>query len=211
MNNDRFTIPEPLLIASKRQVIYYPKVTKKKNKHGQRPQPSIKQARCSYEFKMIHLYGVHLGLLPQTPPDGLRLLSFISISTCSSKAFASGWPWSLSLSLLLLLCMHIQLLLDMCTHSGLHRVCAYIFNSLEICEQFIILLFWLVWDLCLHIQFPEDMRTSGLGVLTYEEVLGERSTRENDLLRSVLVTRRGAFLVIQHKRKSYVKDPRGKT
>jgi len=55
------------------------------------------------------------------------------------------------------------------------------------------------------------MRTSGLGVLTYEEVLGERSTRENDLLSSVLVTYGGAFLVIRPKRKSYVKDPRGKT
>ena len=63
----------------------------------------------------------------------------------------------------------------------------------------------------MYIQFPEDICTNGLGVLTYKEVLGERSTRENDLLRSVLVTRRGAFLVIQHKRKSYVKDPWGKT
>ena len=46
------------------------------------------------------------------------------------------------------------------------------------------------------IQFSEDMCTSGLGVLTYKEVLGERSTGENDLLRSVLVTHREAFLVI---------------
>ena len=40
------------------------------------------------------------------------------------------------------------------------------------------------------------MCISGLSILTYKEVLGERSTRENDLLRSVLVTYRGAFLVI---------------
>ena len=40
------------------------------------------------------------------------------------------------------------------------------------------------------------MCTSGLGVLTYKEVLGERSIGENDLLRSVLVTHIGAFLVI---------------
>ena len=44
--------------------------------------------------------------------------------------------------------------------------------------------------------YSEDMCTSVLGVLTYEEVLGERSTGENDLLRIVLVTREGAFLVI---------------
>ena len=40
------------------------------------------------------------------------------------------------------------------------------------------------------------MCTSGLVVLTYEEVLGERSTGETNLLRSVLVTHGGAFLVI---------------
>ena len=73
MNNDRFTIPKPLPIASKRRVTHYPRVTKKKNKNGQRLQPSIKQARCFYEFKRIHLCGAHLGLLPQTPPDGLHL------------------------------------------------------------------------------------------------------------------------------------------
>ena len=63
-------------------------------------------------------------------------------------------------------------------------------------HKFCILLFCIVWDLCLHIQFSEDKCTSGLGVLTYKEVLGERSTGENDLLRSVLVTHREAFLVI---------------
>jgi len=40
------------------------------------------------------------------------------------------------------------------------------------------------------------MCINGLGVLTYKEVLGERPTVENDLLRSVLVTCGGAFLVI---------------
>ena len=55
------------------------------------------------------------------------------------------------------------------------------------------------------------MHTSGLGVLTYKEVLGEKSTRENNLLRRVLVTHGGAFLIIRPKRKSYVKDPWGKT
>ena len=40
------------------------------------------------------------------------------------------------------------------------------------------------------------MCPSDLGVLTYKEVLGERSTGENDLLRSVLVTHEGAFLVV---------------
>ena len=40
------------------------------------------------------------------------------------------------------------------------------------------------------------MCTSGINVLNYEEVFGERSTWENDLMRSVLVTHEGAFLVI---------------
>ena len=63
----------------------------------------------------------------------------------------------------------------------------------------------------MYIQFLEDMCTSVLGVLTYEEVLGERSTRENDLLWSVLVTRGGAFLVIQSIRKYFmVCSPMGK-
>ena len=35
------------------------------------------------------------------------------------------------------------------------------------------------------------------GVLTHEEFLGERSTRENNSLRSVFVTYRGVFLVTQ--------------
>ena len=46
------------------------------------------------------------------------------------------------------------------------------------------------------------MCTSGLGVLTHEGVLGERSTRDDeqligkyDLLRSVLVTHKGVFFV----------------
>ena len=98
--------------------------------------------------------------------------------------------------------------------SDWYEIYAYIFNSRRICAQVlysflligirsvvaysipegyvhkfcILFFFWLVWDLCLHIQFLEDMCTSGLGVLTYEEVLAERSTGENDLLKSVLVT-----------------------
>ena len=60
----------------------------------------------------------------------------------------------------------------LCTFSSdFHGICASIFNFRRICAQ-------------------------ALGVLTYGEVLGERSTWENDLLRSVLVTREGAFLII---------------
>ena len=59
----------------------------------------------------------------------------------------------------------------LCTFSSdFHGICASIFNFRRICAQ-------------------------ALGVLTYGEVLGERFTRENDSLRSVLVTH-GAFLVI---------------
>ena len=50
---------------------------KTKNKHGQRLQPSTKQIRFSYELKMIYIYGVHLGLLPQTSPGGLRLWAIL--------------------------------------------------------------------------------------------------------------------------------------
>ena len=45
--------------------------------------------------------------------------------------------------------------------------------------------------MCLHVQFPEGVCTSGLGIPTYEGVSGEESTwdderltREYDLLRS---------------------------
>jgi len=127
---------------------------------------------------MIYIYDAHLGLLPQTSLGGLHLwiiLVFsISISTCSSEALALGWPWSLSLSLSLplLLCLHVQFPRDMCTNS----------------------VFWLVWLVCgpcLHVQSLEGVCTSGLGVPTYEGVLGEESigdderlSGEYDLLRS---------------------------
>ena len=78
--------------------------------------------------------------------------------------------------------------------SDLYGICACMINSLEICAQVMYFLFWLVWDPCLYIQFPEDMCTSGLGVLTYEKV--ERSTKEDDMPRSMLVTHGGVFLVI---------------
>ena len=137
---------------------------KKKNKQGQRPQPSTKQTRCFYELKKIYTCGVHLRLLLQTSLVGLRLwviLVFsVSISTCSGEALASRWPWSLPPSLSLLVCLHIQFPWDMCINFGLHRVCACIFNSRRICAQIMYFLFWLVWNLCLHIQFPEDMCTS---------------------------------------------------
>ena len=166
----------PLVLGKQATIVYYPKiyfanckqkmsdlyprVTKKKNKYGQRLQPSTKQTRCSYELKRIPICGVHLRLWPQTSLGGLHLLSSISIFTYSSEALASRWPWSLPPSLSLLVCLHIQFPWDMCINFGLHRVYACIFNSRRICAQIMYFLFWLVWNLCLHIQFPEDMCTS---------------------------------------------------
>lgn len=40
--------------------------------------------------------------------------------------------------------------------------------------------------------------------VTYKEVLGKRPTEENDLLRSVMVTREGVFLVILTYKKVFV-------
>ena len=155
ISNNRFIILEPiLLIASKRWVTHYPRVTKKEKKkkkaNGHNHQPNKQSAFASlkgYIFAMS-IWGSCL----KTSLGGLRLLFAISIFTCSGKVLALGWHWSLSLSLPLLL--------------------------------------------CLHIQFPQDMCTSGPDVLTCEEVLGGRSTRENDLLRTILVTYRRAFLVV---------------
>ena len=137
-SNNEFTILEPILpITSKKQVTYYPRITKKEKQIW----PTTKQTRCSYEVKRIHIYGVYLGILPQTSPGGLRLwviLVFsISISTYSSEAFALGWPWflSLSLPLPLLLCLPIQFSKDMCTSSVLHGTYVCIFNSRMICAQ----------------------------------------------------------------------------
>ena len=128
---------------------------KKKNKQGQRPQPSTKQTRCFYELKKIYTCGVHLRLLLQTSLVGLRLwviLVFsVSISTCSGEALASRWPWSLSLSLPLPLCLHIQFHWDMCTSFAWS---ACLFNSQRICAQILHSDFtWLVCDMCLYIQF----------------------------------------------------------
>ena len=109
---------------------------KKKNNQGQWPQPPNKQMRCSYKLEMIYICGVHLGLLCQTSPGGLRLrvipVFSIYISPCSDKALASRWPWSLFLSLPLPLCLHVQFLRDMCTSSVWY---ACMFNSRRICAQ----------------------------------------------------------------------------
>ena len=68
---------------------------------------------------------------------------------------------------------------NLCTFSfDFHWICACIFKSRRICAQ-------------------------ALGVLTYREVLGKRSTGENDLLRSVLVTHGGAFWVISTYKKAF--------
>ena len=66
--NDKFIIQETIMpIASKRQVTHYPRVTKKKNKHGQQPQPPTKQTRGFYEIKgfisVVSIWGSCLKLL----------------------------------------------------------------------------------------------------------------------------------------------------
>ena len=89
--------------------------------------------------------------------------------------------------------LHIQFPEDMCTSfvfffSSQYGICAYIFSSWRICAQ-VLYSFLLAGIGSVHVfQFPDDMCTSGLSVLTYKEVLSERSTRENDLLRNVLMT-----------------------
>ena len=83
----------------------------------------------------------------------------------------------------------------LCTFSSnLYRINARMFNFLEICAQVLYFLFWLLWDPCLYIQFPKNMCTSGLGVLTYEEVLGERSTKEDDFAKECVSDPWGSLL-----------------
>ena len=125
--------------------------------NGRNHQPNKK--RCSYELKRIYIYGVHLGLLPQTSPSGLPLgiLVFsIFISTCSSEALASGWPSYLSLSLPFPLCLNIHFAQDMCTSSVW---CAYMFDSLGIRAQIMgsSFMICMVCGSCLHVQFLKDM------------------------------------------------------
>ena len=67
-SNEKFTILELVLpITSKSQVTHYPRVTKKKNKHGQQPQPPTKQTRGFYEIKgfisVVSIWGSCLKLL----------------------------------------------------------------------------------------------------------------------------------------------------
>ena len=90
--------------------------------------------------------------------------------------------------------LHIPFPKDMCTGfvfffflAGMGFMPTYLVLGGYV-HKLYILFFQLVQDLCMYIQFPKDICTNGLGVLTYKEVLGERSTRENDLLRSVLMT-----------------------
>ena len=97
---------------------------KRKNKQGQRPQPSTKKIkgllraqttkpkRVLLRSWKIYICGVHLGALASNFSGWLAPLIFsISISTCSGEALALKWPWSLPL----LLCLHVQFPWDMCT------------------------------------------------------------------------------------------------
>ena len=73
--------------------------------------------------------------------------------------------------------MHIQFLEDICTISVL---------SLLTCMESVP-----------TYSIPEGYVHKFFGVLIHKEVLGERSSRENNLLRSVLVNHGGVFLVTQ--------------
>ena len=73
--------------------------------------------------------------------------------------------------------MHIQFLEDICTISVL---------SLLTCMESVP-----------TYSIPGGYVHKFFGVLIHKEVLGERSSRENNLLRSVLVNHGGVFLVTQ--------------
>ena len=118
-SNDRFTILEPVLsIASKRWVTHYPRVTKNEKQTW----PTFatinqnKQGAFTSLKGYIYIYGVHLGLLPQTSPGGLCL--WVILVFCLwlylfylFKALASGY-----------FCLYL-----------FH--CACIFNSFGTCAQ----------------------------------------------------------------------------
>ena len=150
---------------------------KKKNKHGQRPQPLIKQTRCSYELKRIHICGVHLGLLSWTSLGGLCLWIILVFPIIIS---ASGWLWSLSLSLPLLLCLHIQFPRDMCTNFGLYKVFTCIFNSRRISAQVLYSSFLIDMGFVPTYSILGGYMHKFLLFLTHEEVLGVWPTWENN-------------------------------
>ena len=187
-----------LPIASKMKVTYYPRVFKKKNKgalmslnkqtmvllwaqrNKQGCSYELKQQtkvllraqtnkqRCSYELKRIYIYGVHLGLLPQTSPSGTCLLSLSLLVRV--RLLPRG---DLGLYLYLYL-FYDDYMFNSC------RIYARILYDVPACStlegyvhKFRVLPFWLVWgfmptcsilvgymhkfyviwDLCLHIQF----------------------------------------------------------
>ena len=149
-SNDRFTIQgRSLPIASKRWVTHYPKVTKKGKKNGQRPQPSTKQIRYSYELK---------GYIFVVPIWGF-CLKFLWV------ALASGWFLSLSQSLLFWMTLAFvsiySILGGLSLNSGVHvqfwegyvlKFCILLFSSG-------------LGDSCLHIQFSKDMCTRMMVIL----------------------------------------------
>ena len=84
----------------------------------------------------------------------------------------------------------------LCTFSSnLYGIYACMFNSRGYVHKFCTFSF-VLYGICAWVFNSQRICTQVLGVLTYREVLGGRSTKENDLLRSVLVTLEGAFLVI---------------
>ena len=93
MSNDRFIIPEPgLPIASKRRVTHYTRVTTKEKQTWLMPSTINQTNKVLLRAKMLHICGVHLGLLPQTSLGGfcLWVISIsISISSFLKMALAS--------------------------------------------------------------------------------------------------------------------------
>ena len=81
--------------------------------------------------------------------------------------------------------------------SDLHGICACIFNSPGgYVHKFCILLFWLACDLCLHIQFLEDMCTSSVFFWLMRKSLMCDLLGKITLLRNVLMAHGKAVLVI---------------
>ena len=98
ISKNKFTIQETdLPIASKRRVTHYPRVTKKENQTWPMASTINQVNKVLLRAKMIHICGVHLGLLPQTFLGG----SYLWVISVSISFFAIfGWLLPLSQTLL---------------------------------------------------------------------------------------------------------------
>ena len=135
MSKTKLTILEPVLpITSKGWVTHYPRVTKKKNKQmcSYELKQTKKGALMSFKRIYLYIYGVHLGLLPQSSLSGTCVLVFhlylylfwwvsclgvnlVSIFISTSSAVPAclipvGYVRKICIT-----CLHVQFLDDMCT------------------------------------------------------------------------------------------------